>query len=128
MKKIAVTLTLFTFCVIFLNALQAQSHADNLKPYYFVLLKKGPHRNQDSVTAAKIQKGHIDNINQLAAAGKLNVAGPFLDEGDLRGIFIFDSGSEEEVRKMVDNDPAVKAGRLVYEIHPWMTQKGTCFR
>lgn len=93
-----------------------------------VLLLKGPHRDQDSLTADSIQKGHMENISRMAAAGKLNVAGPFLDDGELRGIFIFDCGSEEEVRQLVDNDPAVKSGRLVYEIHPWMTQKGTCFK
>ena len=101
---------------------------ENLKPYFLVLLKKGPHRNQDSTTAAQIQKAHLENINRMAASGKLNVAGPFLDEGDMRGIFIFDSGIEDEVRKLVENDPAVKAGRLTYEIHPWMTEKGTCFK
>jgi uncharacterized protein YciI len=107
---------------------QSKNKADNLKPYFLVILKKGPHRDQDSTLAAAIQKGHMDNINKLAASGKLNVAGPFLDEGDMRGIFIFDSGNEQEVRSFVENDPAVKAGRLTYEIHPWMTQKGTCFR
>ncbi len=102
--------------------------ADNLKPYFFVLLKKGPNRDQDSATATRIQKEHMENINRLAASGKLNIAGPFLDDGELRGIFIFDSNSEEDVKRMVENDPAVKAGRLTYEIHPWMTEKGTCFK
>lgn len=111
-----------------LRAQAAGNPAENLKPYFFVLLKKGPNRNQDSVTAARIQKEHMENINKLAAMGKLNVAGPFLDDGELRGIFIFDSNSEEEVRSMVENDPAVKAGRLTYEIHPWMTEKGICFK
>jgi uncharacterized protein YciI len=64
----------------------------------------------------------------MAAEGKLNVAGPFLDDGEMRGIYIFDSGNEDEVRKLVEADAAVKAGRLTYEIHPWMTQKGTCFK
>lgn len=104
------------------------SNAEELKAYYLVILKKGPHRDQDSVTAEQIQKGHMDNITKMAEAGKLNVAGPFLDEGDLRGIFIFNLSSEQEVRALVDNDPAVKAGRLIYEIHPWMTAKGTCFK
>ena len=119
--------------IFFLSVLSAtyclaQKNEDNLKPYFFVLLKKGPHRDQDSATAAQIQKGHLENINRLAASGKLNIAGPFLDDTDLRGIFIFDSNSEEEVRGFCDNDPAVKSGRLIYEIHPWMTQKGTCFK
>lgn len=106
----------------------AQKNEDNLKPYYLVLLKKGPHRDQDSASSAKIQQEHLENINRLAAAGKLNVAGPFLDDGELRGIFIFDSQSEEEVKALCDSDAAIKSGRLIYEIHPWMTQKGTCFR
>lgn len=107
---------------------QSKNAADNLKPYYMVLLKKGPHRDQDSTTAAQIQKGHIEHINKMAADGKLNVAGPFLDDSEIKGIFIFDCSDEQEVKKLCDNDPAVKAGRLTYEIHPWMTQKGTCFK
>jgi uncharacterized protein YciI len=109
-------------------SVNAQKKEDNLKPYFFVLLKKGPHRDQDSVMAAQIQKEHMENINRMAAEGKLNVAGPFLDDGEMRGIYIFDSGNEDEVRKLVEADAAVKAGRLTYEIHPWMTQKGTCFK
>ena len=111
-----------------IHAQTSKNPADNLKPYFLVLLKKGPHRDQDSVTAARIQKAHMENINRMAASGKLNVAGPFLDEGELRGIFIFDSGNEDEVKKLVEGDPAIKSGRLTYEIHPWMTEKGTCFR
>jgi uncharacterized protein len=123
-----IPLVLFCCTALNANAQGAKSPADNLKPYFLVLLKKGPNRSQDSVTAAKIQKAHMENINRMAASGKLNVAGPFLDEGDMRGIFIFDSGNEDEVKKLVENDPAVKAGRLTYEIHPWMTEKGTCFK
>lgn len=129
MKNILFLLTiLFSGLTENICAQNSKNAADNLKPYFLVLLKRGPNRNQDSVTAANIQKAHLENINRMAAAGKLNVAGPFLDEGELRGIFIFDSGNEDEVKKLVENDPAVKAGRLTYEIHPWMTEKGTCFK
>jgi uncharacterized protein YciI len=107
---------------------QKEEKQEELKAYYLVILKKGPNRNQDSISAARIQKEHLDNINRLASIGKLNVAGPFLDDGEMRGIFIFDSGNEQEVRTLVEGDPAVKAGRLVYELHPWMTQKGICFK
>lgn len=125
MKKIFTLVFILSVCFEFI---QAQKKEDNLKPYYLVLLKKGPHRDQDSATAAKIQKEHLENINRLAASGKLNVAGPFLDDGDLRGVFIFDSQSEEEVKLFCENDAAIKSGRLIYEIHPWMTQRGTCFK
>lgn len=100
----------------------------HLKPYFLVLLKTGPNRSQDSATLAHIQKGHLENINRLAAEGMLNVAGPFIDTGSLRGIFVFDCSTEDSVITMLNADPSIKAGRLSYEIHPWMTQRGTCFK
>lgn len=90
-----------------------------MKQYVMAFLKKGPNRNQDSATAAQLQKAHMDNINRLAVEGKLILAGPFLDNGDLRGIFLFDVSSVEEAQKLTETDPAVKAGRLVMELHPW---------
>jgi len=53
--------------------------------------------------------------------GKLKVAGPFGDEGKWIGLFIFDCETKEEVEKLLKTDPAVAAGRLNYEIHPWWT-------
>jgi uncharacterized protein len=47
------------------------------------------------------------------------VAGPFLDNQTIRGIFIFNVESVEEARKIAETDPAVKAGTLVLELHPW---------
>jgi len=129
MKHLLITISVCLF--VFVGNVKAQEGDDDLgklKAYYLVLLKTGPNRNQDSATAAQIQKDHLQHINEMAAAGQLNIAGPFLDEGDMRGIFVFDMNSEEDVRKLVDEDPAVKSGRLIYEIHPWMTQKGTCFK
>lgn len=128
MKTILSVIFLAFFSLISVSGFAQNKEEEELKAYYLVLLKKGPNRNQDSLTAARIQKEHLDNINRLAAIGKLNVAGPFLDDGDYRGVFIFDSGNEQEVRSLVESDPAVKAGRLTYELHPWMTQKGICFK
>lgn len=90
---------------------------------YFVMLTKGPNRTQDSVTAEKIQEGHMANITKLSAAGKLLIAGPFMDDKEWRGIFILKTGSAEEAEELVKTDPAIIAGRLSYEIHPWLTGK-----
>jgi uncharacterized protein YciI len=92
-----------------------------------VFLKKGPNRDHDSITAAKIQEGHMDNIKKLAAEGKLIIAGPFGDNGDLRGIFIMDVPSKEEAERLCAEDPAVKAGRLVMEVKPWYGPKGLTY-
>lgn len=59
-----------------------------------------------------------------AATRKLIVGVPFSDNGDLRDVFIFRLKSVDEVRAMVDADPAVKAGRLVVELHPWFAAAG----
>lgn len=107
-------------------SLQAQSksaskQAEQIREYWFVLLVKGPNRSQDSATAANIQKGHLANITRLYNEGKIKVAGPFGEEGDWQGIFIFDASSKEEVEKMLKSDPAIAAGRLNYEIKSWYT-------
>lgn len=99
-----------------------------IKQYWFVMLIKGNNRTQDSATAAKIQDGHMANITSLYNAGKLKVAGPFGDDGDWRGIFIFDCETKEEVEKLLVTDPAINAGRLAYNIHPWWTAATGSFK
>lgn len=106
----------------------ADSIKKEMKQYYFVLLTKGNDRTQDSATAAQIQKAHLENIGRLAKEGKIIVAGPFGDDGNWRGIFIFDAASKEEVEQLLQTDAAVASGRLSFEIHPWWTQTGTTFR
>ena len=106
--------------------LLAQSNTNNnptqqIKQFWFVLLKAGKNRNQDSITAQKIQAGHMANIRKLYDAGTLKVAGPFGDESLAQGLFIFDCPNEAEVTALLETDPAIKAGRLIFEIHPWYT-------
>ncbi len=67
----------------------------------------------------QIQKEHLANIGRLVGTGEMVLAGPFDDNQDMRGLFFFDVTTMEEARKLVDTDPAVKAGRLRVELHPW---------
>lgn len=90
-----------------------------MKHYVMALLKKGPNRSQDSTTAANIQAGHMKNIGRMADEGKLVVAGPFEDDWDVRGIYIFNVATVEEAQKLTATDPAIAAGRLVMELHPF---------
>lgn len=101
-----------------------------MKQYYFVMLTKGERRNEITDTAIinKLQAGHLANIDKLAKDGKILVAGPFGDNGNWRGIFIFDCETKEEVEKLLNTDPAIAAGRLAYEIHPWWTAKNAVFK
>ncbi len=94
---------------------------EQIRKYWFVLLKTGPNRGQDSATAVELQKGHIANIDRLYYEGKIKVAGPFGEKGDWRGLFIMDCESKEEAEKLLQTDPMIAAGRLAYEIKPWYT-------
>lgn len=87
--------------------------------YVLAFLKVGPNRNQDSITAAELQAAHMANIERMAENGDLALAGPFLDDGELRGIYIFDVETVEEARTLTETDPAIQAGRLEMELHPW---------
>jgi uncharacterized protein YciI len=90
-----------------------------MKQYVMAFLKSGPNRNQDAATAEKIQKAHLENIQRMAAEGKLVIAGPFMDDFEVRGIYIFNVATLEEARKLTQTDPAIIAGRLVMELHLW---------
>ncbi len=110
---------------------QSQSKAETKPPqfdtdqYQFGLLTRGPKWTADSTPEIqKLQEGHMANINKMAAAGKLFAAGPILDNGDLRGIFIFRAASVDEAMALAAEDPAIKAGRLKLEILPWIGTKG----
>ena len=126
--SILLILFLCPYLSFFVLAQEEDEPKYEMKTYQMVFLYKGSNRGQDSTETMRIQEGHMANIERLAKEGKLIVAGPFLDDKDLRGIFIFDLESEEEVKALVETDPAIIAGRLRYEIHPWMTAKGNCFK
>jgi uncharacterized protein YciI len=103
------------------TALIRELRADDygMKKYVMAFLKAGPKRDQDSVTAANLQGEHMKNIQRMANLGKLVLAGPFLDGNEFQGIYIFNVESVEEAKELTESDPAIKAGRLVMELHPW---------
>lgn len=47
------------------------------------------------------------------------LAGPFLHDGELRGIYVFDVTTVEEAKALTETDPAIQAGSLVLELLPW---------
>lgn len=98
-----------------------------MQTVYLGFLKRGPNRKEgDSQTpeVQALQKAHIDNINRLADTKKLVVAGPFGDNGDLRGIFVFRVGSLKEAQDLAATDPMIKIDRLRLELHPWNVPEG----
>jgi uncharacterized protein len=91
---------------------------------YLGLIVKGPKWTKEKSPAlTQMMEGHMANINAMAATGKLVAAGPVIDDGTLRGIFIFDTATAEEARALADKDPSIASGHFALEIHPWMVAK-----
>lgn len=91
-----------------------------MKKYVLVILKTGNSGTLPKITQDSIFKGHMENINRLAAEGKLIVAGPMgKNEMNYRGIFIFDLEQIEEAKKLVDTDPVIKSKMMTAEYFPW---------
>jgi hypothetical protein len=84
------------------------------RKYCVVILKVGPKRNKEGVE--KIIWEHVRRNFSLRAEGKLSIVCPISDGSDVTGVGIFNA-DVEEVKKIMDEDPGVKAGIIVYEIH-----------
>src|SRR5580692_10071828 len=124
MRRNAVSHVLLLSLLAVAHPALAQAQAEpNAKPvrYFFVLLNRPANAPQMSKEAGeKLQEEHMANIRKMAAEHKLVIAGPFLDDTALRGIFVFQADSAAQAQAWADSDPAVRAGRLAPEVHgPW---------
>ncbi len=94
--------------------------------YYFCFLRRGPKwTGERTPETDKLQAAHMANINAMAKTGKLVIAGPFENGGDYAGVFVFKVDSLDEARALAESDPAVKAGRLAADVHPWLVAQGS---
>jgi hypothetical protein len=82
--------------------------------YCVVILKAGPNRNKPGVE--KIIWEHGRRNFALRAEGLLPIVCPVSDESDVSGVGIFNANIEE-IKSIMNEDPAVKEGVFVYEIH-----------
>ena len=95
-----------------------------MQQYFIAFLKRGEHRNQDQEEANKLQEAHLAHLGKMYDLGYADISGPFGDDGDIRGITIYNVPTIEMADSLANSDPMVKAGRLKIEIHPWWAAKG----
>ncbi|MEO0572207.1 MAG: hypothetical protein AAF039_10925 [Bacteroidota bacterium] len=95
-----------------------------MQQYFIAFLKRGPERSQDKAATDSIQALHLAHLGRMYEAGYADISGPFGDDGDIRGITIYNVSTLQMADSLANMDPAVQAGRLVIEVHPWWAAKG----
>lgn len=131
MRNILLFLTLFATGTLFAQRTFDVTIADStyhMKKYWFVLYTRGDGPELDSLTNARLLQEHLDHQAVQAQRGLIVMAGPFGDDGDWRGLLLYDCDTQEEVEGWLRQDPFVKAGRLKYTIHPWYGAVGTTLK
>lgn len=96
-----------------------------MQKYFIVFLKSGPERSQSQEEAMKLQQEHLAYLGGLYEEGIINLNGPTDGQSDIRGFSVYNVATKEEAERLAKNDPMVKAGRLIVEVHPWWLAKGS---
>ena len=93
------------------------------KEYCIVILKAGPNRHIER--AGPIIWEHARRNFALRNEGLLSIVCPVADGSEVSGVGIFNAGTDQ-VRAIMDEDPGVREGVFVYEVHPCRSFPGDC--
>jgi hypothetical protein len=85
------------------------------KNYTLLILKAGPRFTAPDVN--KIIWEHGRKNFSLRADGLLSIVCPVLDDSDVKGAGIFNADLDT-VRNIMEEDPGVREGVFIYELHP----------
>jgi len=99
-----------------------------MQQYFMAFLKQGKNRSQTKAEADRLQVLHRAHLGRMYEEGYADISGPFGDDGELRGITIYNVPTQKMADSLANLDPMVKSGRLEIEIHPWWAAKGLQLR
>jgi hypothetical protein len=93
------------------------------KPYTLLMLRATPRLQEPGMDAVVWEHGRRNF--SLRAEGVLAIVCPIRDGSGWSGVGIFNAPADEVV-KVMEDDPGVKAGIFTYEIHPTRGFPGDC--
>jgi uncharacterized protein len=99
-----------------------------MQQYFIAFLKTGPIRATIEEEAEKLQNEHLAHLGKMYELGYADISGPFGDNGNIKGITIYNVPTLKMADSLAKSDPMVKAGLLEIEIHPWWAGKGLPLR
>jgi uncharacterized protein YciI len=98
----------------------ANSQGTATKATYLVLYRPGPAWLTGKSVMEQPLKEHGKYMLSLYINGSMKLAGPLTDNAG--GAVLLEVSNEAEAKAIVTNDPAVKGGVFVFEMHPWKLQ------
>ena len=101
----------------------AQEPKYEMGTFYVCLLIK-PANFSVSQAPQQLIQNHFKHVQALIANGKAAVAGPFVDDNRIAGVFVLNAASPEEARALEEADPLVKEGGFSIEVLKWWAAKG----
>jgi uncharacterized protein YciI len=87
------------------------------KTTFLVIYRPGPAWLAGKPVSEQPLKEHGKYMLGLYMKGSMKLAGPLTDNAG--GAVVLDVADEAQAKAIVAEDPAVKSGIFVYEMHPW---------
>ena len=65
-----------------------------MQQYFIAFLKRGPNKSQSEAEADSLQALHLSHLAKMYEMGYADISGPFGDDGDIRGITIYNTQTQ----------------------------------
>jgi hypothetical protein len=100
-----------------------------LETFELVLLRHGRrYHDFDEETLERIFRQHLAYTLGLVASGQQLAAGPVNDgpeeDEEICGMGLFQQGSLDKVRELLNGDPGVRQGLYTFDVMTWLTPAG----
>jgi uncharacterized protein YciI len=124
MKKFHLLCAPLFFCWLVVSFSPAQDPKPDAKPKQFIyVLRLVPRLHSDAAWTKEdevVIARHLTRFRQATDKGELILAGRTKEPGDKTfGIAIFEAADEAAARAFMESDPAVVAGLMTAELHPF---------
>jgi len=102
----------------------------NLEAFELVLLRRTrQYEHFDDENRERIFREHLRHTMDMVASGRQLAAGPVSDSPAetelLCGLGLFQQGSLDAVRQLMDDDPGVRQGLYSFDVMTWRSPAGT---
>ena len=119
--KAALFVLIAVTSVLFPLVSRASEPSEPARTTYLLIYRPGPAWPQGKSVSELPLREHGSYMLSLYEKGLMKQAGPLAD--DAGGAVVLEVSGEAQAREIVANDPAVKSGIFVHELHPWAPVK-----